>query len=118
LQGQRCPLSRGGIRHATEEQHKAVAVAADGDVRRVAEVVVAGDGCRRRTPGRHAAREELGAPEHVEIDEDAAQRVRQEVRAQQPAVVDDGAPGLADAAGRGEAAGCQAAEHGRQHVLL
>ena len=45
------------------------------------------------------------------------QRERQEVRAQQAAAVDDGAPGPADAAGRGEVARRQAAENVRQEVV-
>lgn len=77
---------------------------------------VAGDG--RGAAG--GGGEELRARQHVEIDEYAAQRAREELRAQQPAAVDDSVPGLADdAAGRGEATRRQATEHVRsQHLLL
>ena len=44
------------------------------------------------------------------VDEDAADRVREEVREQQRAVVDDPAPCLADAPRRGEAPRRQAVE--------
>jgi len=53
----------------------------------------------------------------VEVDEDAGQRAREELRAQQAVGVDDGAPRLADAPGRGQAARRQAAEDAREHVL-
>lgn len=74
--------------------------------RRVAEVT--GDG---------GGGEKLREQQHVELDEDAAQRERQELRAQQRVGVDGSAPGLADAAGRGEAARSQAAEHVREQSI-
>jgi len=50
-------------------------------------------------------------------EEDAAHRVRQELREQQPAAVDDGAPRLAHAPGGGEAPRREAAEDFREGVL-
>jgi len=59
--------------------------------------------------------EELGDVEVEEVEEQAGQRGREEV--QQTASVDDGMPGLADAASRREAMWRKAAEEGHQHVL-
>ena len=53
----------------------------------------------------------------MQVEEDAAQRERQEIRAQQAVVVDDTSPRLADAAGRGEAAWREATEDAREHVV-
>jgi hypothetical protein len=51
------------------------------------------------------------------VDEDAADRVRQEVPAQQRAGVDDVAPRLADALGNGEAPWRQDAEDAGEGVI-
>ena len=75
-------------------------------------VEVAADRGARPGPG-----EEGREPGADDQEEDAPQRERQEVRAQQAAAVDDGAPGPADAAGRGEVARRQAAENVRQEVV-
>jgi len=97
-------------------------VADDKVVWRVADEV-SGDrrrrGARRRRGrcgGATGAGEELGQPQHAEVDEYAGQREREELGAQQPVPVDD-VPGLADAATRGQAARRQAAEHVHEHVL-
>jgi hypothetical protein len=70
-------------------------------------------GARRRRGGTGAG-EELGQTQHAEVDEYAGQREREELGAQQPVPVDDGVPGLADAAAHGQAARRQAAEHVRE----
>ena len=63
---------------------------------------------RTTTPGR-TVRPSRGADEEVRavvvdvVDEDAAHRVRKEMREEQPAGIDDGVPRLADAPGRREA---------------
>lgn len=49
---------------------------------------------------RRGAGEEERLPVVGVVDEDAPERVREDVREQQPAAVDDSAPRLADAAGR------------------
>lgn len=65
-----------------------------------------GDRVARRGTG-----EELRQTFAVEVDEDAADGEREEVRAQQAACVDDAQQGLAGAAACGEAARRDAAEH-------
>ena len=50
-------------------------------------------------------REETRVRGLVILEEDATHRVRQELREQQPAAIDDGAPRLADAPRGGEATG-------------
>uniref|UniRef100_K3ZL02 Uncharacterized protein n=1 Tax=Setaria italica TaxID=4555 RepID=K3ZL02_SETIT len=53
----------------------------------------------------------------VQVEEDAAQRAREDVGAQQAAVVDDAAPCPADAAGRREVPRSEATEDARDHVV-
>ena len=118
--GQERPLPRRWIDHAVIEHEEAVAVVADVDDGEAVGVGVAGH--RVVEPagdgGAHGgASEELREPQTVQVEEDAAQRAREEVGAQQAAVVDDAAPRPADAAGRGEAAGREAAEDAREHVV-
>ena len=50
-------------------------------------------------------------------EEDPVKREREEVRPQQAVLVDDGAPGFADAAGRGEAARRETAEDASEDVV-
>jgi hypothetical protein len=54
---------------------------------------------------------------HPEFDDDAVQRERKQVSAQEVARVDDGLPGLAHATGRGERAWRETAEDFREHVV-
>jgi len=112
------PLPGGGVHHGFVEQEQAVAVTAQVDVEHALvvgseeAVEVAADRGARPGPGEEGR--EAGAGDQ---EEDAPQRERQEVRAQQTAAVDDGAPGSADAAGQGEVARRQAAENVRQEVF-
>lgn len=118
--GQELPLPRGGVNHhqaalLAEQEEEAVAVVLDVDVgrrRRHGVVEAAGDG-----GGGGGAGEELREPGAVVVEEDAGQREREEVRAQQAAAVDEAAPLLADAAGRGDAPRREAPENGREHVV-
>ncbi len=71
--------------------------------------------CRGRW--RRRAGEEFWEPEVIEVDEDAGEREREEIRAQQAAVVDGGPPGRADAPCGGEAAWWEAAEDVSEHVV-
>jgi len=66
---------------------------------------------RRRRAGEEVRRRVVDV-----VGEEAAHRVREEVREQQPALVDEAAPRLADAPRRREAARREAAEDGREHV--
>jgi hypothetical protein len=70
-----------------------------------------------RGPLHRGARKEARAWVIDVVDEEAAHRVRQEVREQQPMSVNDGTPRLAHAAGRGEVAGPEAAEDVGDHVV-
>lgn len=76
-------------------------MAVHGDVWTWQVAKVAGD---RSTAAWPTVGEELGAPQHVETDHYATEREGEEVRAHQLVNVDDGMPGLADAAGHGHTA--------------
>jgi hypothetical protein len=78
----------------------------------VFEVAADRGACRCRGAG-----EEFGIDLSVEVDDDAVKIEREEVSAQEAARVDDGVPGLADGAGRGEPAWLETAEHFGEHVV-
>ena len=75
-------------------------------------VEVAGDRGARRGAG-----EELRVIERGVVHEDAAHGAREQVRAQQPARVDEVAPRPADAPGHGQAARREAAQDVRDEVV-
>jgi hypothetical protein len=104
------------IGHPLVEQEQAVAVveyiqmAFAWDVQ-VVELV--GDFVLRQGTGEESQSAEVD----LLYEEDPVDREREEVRAQQVVGVDGGAPRLADAAGRGNAARVEAAEDASQHVV-
>jgi hypothetical protein len=124
-------LPRDGINHtAVKKQHEAVAAVDYGPLKAVCTPVVVrvtdvgGDiGCQGR------AAEEYGRTivlalvlvvlPHtcvIQLEEDALEREREEVRAQEAVVVNGGAPRRAHAAGCGELARREAAEDVQEHV--
>lgn len=72
----------------------------------------AGDDGARRGAG-----EEHRMPFIMEVEVDAAEREREEIRAEKATAVDDGLPCLADTAGRGEPTRREAAEDFGEQVV-
>jgi hypothetical protein len=115
-QGRRPSTGRVGHIFITFEQEKSIAVigglAPGISGEQVFKVATDRGACRCRGAG-----EEFGIDLSVEVDDDAVKIEREEVSAQEAARVDDGVPGLADGAGRGEPAWLETAEHFGEHVV-
>jgi hypothetical protein len=124
---QTCPLSRCWVNHqrfvifdlvvVVPKTKKAVAVVLDLQTALIVRVHVA-EVCSGDSAPRERVCEELerGRVEPRE-DEDPVERMGEEIRPQQAAVVDHGTPAITDAAGRGEAAGRETAEEAGEDVV-
>ena len=102
--------------HEFPKQEETVAMIHD--VHMITDVFRAHVVVKLRGPHRRA-REEVGRI-RIELlhEEDPVEREGEEVRAQQAAVVDHGAPAFADATGHGEGAGGETAEDASEDVAM
>lgn len=129
--GQSIPASSGRVHHILVDQQEPIAVILDGIsfpavvafVREPDAAGGVGEGqeaelaAERGGAGCGGAGEEGRVLVHVEVDEDAAEREREQIRAQEAAGVDGGAPGPAYAAGPGDPARLESAEDVGEHVV-